>query len=77
MVCPLGTERVYGVRTSGEHPDFPGKREYNEDTDDEHQHQRGGEQDGHLAAGERGQRETETDEIDQVREEYIFLRIER
>ena len=66
-ICPLGTERVHGIRTVGKYTDLVSERQYHEDPDGEHQYQRGGEQNRDLAAGERRERENETSETDQVR----------
>lgn len=66
-ICPLGTERVHGIRTVGKYTDLVSERQHYEDPDGEHQYQRGGEQNGDLAAGERRERENKTSETDQVR----------
>lgn len=42
-ICPLGTERVYGIRTVGKHTDFVSERQHYEDPNGEHQYQRRGE----------------------------------
>jgi len=50
---PAGAYRHDGIRPPGKYPDLSGQREYHEDPTGEYQHQRGGEQDRHLATGER------------------------
>ena len=66
-ICPLGTERVHGIRTVGKYTDLVSERQHHEDPDGEHQYKRGGEQNRDLAASERREWENETSEIDQVR----------